>query len=172
MKKYKCSINILLLFRLIGVATEGVIQGGPRPTQNFSVPFQKYPYVHFMFQSRDQSLCLGFMFVNKAAIKRYRIKMFLKIIFKIIFNPSIQKSEEDHSQILQTLILIFSQNIDEFEEQVQTLESVHPEYQIQRYSTYFDYKSESCINVRSKLYVGLFLPELVLKKCIEETAKF
>ena len=38
----------------------------------------------------------------------------------------IQKSEEDYSQILLTLISIFSQNMDEFEKQVQTLESVHP----------------------------------------------
>ena len=39
---------------------------------------------------------------------------------------SIQKSEEDSSQILLTLISIFSQNIDEFEKQVQALEGVHP----------------------------------------------
>ena len=36
------------------------------------------------------------------------------------------KSEEDFRQILLTLISIFPQNMDEFEKQVQTLESVHP----------------------------------------------
>ena len=34
--------------------------------------------------------------------------------------------EEDDSQILLTLMSIFSQNMDEFEKQVQTLETVHP----------------------------------------------
>ena len=34
--------------------------------------------------------------------------------------------EGDYSQILLTLISSFSQNMDEFEKQVQTLESVHP----------------------------------------------
>ena len=32
----------------------------------------------------------------------------------------------DYSSNLQTLISIFAQNMDEFEKQVQTLESVHP----------------------------------------------
>ena len=39
---------------------------------------------------------------------------------------SISKLEEDYSQILQTLISIFSQNMDDFQKQVQILEIVHP----------------------------------------------
>ena len=38
---------------------------------------------------------------------------------------SIQKSEEVNIQILRTLISFFFQNIDEFQKQVQTLDSVH-----------------------------------------------
>ena len=57
---------------------------------------------------------------------------FSVIIFKRIFFKrnqyliSISKSEEDYSHIFLTLMSIFSQNIDEFEKQVETLESVHP----------------------------------------------
>ena len=36
------------------------------------------------------------------------------------------KSEEDYRQILLTLFSILSQNTDEFQKQVQTLESFHP----------------------------------------------
>ena len=48
----------------------------------------------------------------------------MKKIQKKLFNQYLEIGL-DYSQILLTLISIFSQNIDEFEKQVQTLESVH-----------------------------------------------
>ena len=51
---------------------------------------------------------------------------------KLIFNRYLKIEERLYSQILLALISIFSQNMDEFEKQIRTLESVH--LRISKYS--------------------------------------
>ena len=61
-------------------------------------------------------------------IKHYRKVLGLGLGLGLSFELGllIWNGSQDYSQILLPLISIFSQNIDEFEKQVQTLESVHP----------------------------------------------
>ena len=61
----------------------------------------------------------------------------MKIQEKSIFNQYLEVGGRLQPQILLTLISIFSQNIDEFQKQVQTLESVHPLISKYTKNTYF-----------------------------------
>ena len=87
---------------------------------SYRLRLHKFERIRFLLFTRD---IYGYLIVSDLCQMKQSF-LNLLIIYEEIFNQYLEIGE-NYSQILQTLILTFSQNMDEFEKQVQTLENVH-----------------------------------------------
>ena len=87
---------------------------------SYRLRLHKFERIRFLLFTRDM---YGYLIVSDLWQVKQSFSNLL-IIYEEIFNQYLEIGE-NYSQILQTLILTFSQNMDEFEKQVQTLENVH-----------------------------------------------